>query len=91
MLGFTLRADRHNNAGFIYCVLAREGYGLARCAARAFPEAINASSRGGHPNLRQLGDGLREGRKRDLSRREIFLRLYNCDIISIMIVVLNCA
>ena len=33
-----------------------------------------ASSRGGHPNLRQLGDGLREGRGggRGLSRREIF-------------------
>ena len=58
---------------------------------RAFPEAISASSRGGHPNLRQLGDGLREGRGRGLSRREIFLRWYNCDIISIMIVVLSCA
>ena len=31
MLGCTLRADRH--AGFIYCVLARVGYGLARCAS----------------------------------------------------------
>ena len=49
---------------------------------RAFPEAISASSRGGHPNLRQLGDGLREGRGRGLSRREIFLRW--CMLLSLL-------
>ena len=65
IFGYTFRANRY--AGFVYSVLARAGYGLARSADGAFSERSSVGSFSWHLNLRRHGDGLR-GRGRSLIR-----------------------